>query len=139
MTGQNRFKTLAREWEANLVHPVRVEHAKVAATAANALLSNVAEVALELALVDAVVLGLAVHNALGVGALAATAAHAHAVHDVSLLGLVSEAAGLVRARGAGGAVHSGELAVLPAANAEQEAHHVGLLLLVELLHILVST
>jgi len=60
------------------------------------------------------------------GLLAATAAHADAVHDVALLRLVPEAARLVRPRGAGQADQARQLTVLPATHAEQEAEHVAL-------------
>lgn len=56
----------------------------------------------------------------------------------TLLGLVAEAAGLVRARRVGRAVDGRQLAVLPCANAQQEPQHVGLLPLVELLKVLVG-
>lgn len=122
-----------------LVDPVRAQHTQVAAAAAHTLLSDGSQVALELQLVDTVVLGLTVHNALGVGALASTTAHGHAVHGVALLGLVAEAACLL---GAGGVVHShhvGELAVLPCAHAQQKAEHIALLLAPDLLHVRVGT
>lgn len=45
-----------------------------------------------------------------------------------LLGLVTEAASLIRACGTGDADDGGELAVLPAANPLQEPHHIRLLL-----------
>lgn len=70
------------------------------------------------------------------GALAAAAAHAHAVHHEALLGLVAHAAGLVGARGPGDAHDARQLAVLPAPHAQQEAEHVALLLLPQLLHVL---
>ena len=60
------------------------------------------------------------------GLLAATAAHADAVHDVALLRLVPEAARLVRPRGAGQAHQARQLTVLPATHTEQEAEHVAL-------------
>jgi hypothetical protein len=70
------------------------------------------------------------------GLLAATTAHASAVDHVALLGLEAHAAGLVRARGAVQPDDTGELAVLPAADAQQEAEHIALLLLPQLLKIL---
>jgi hypothetical protein len=51
-------------------------------------------------------------DVLGRGPLAATAADADAVDNVALLGLVSEAASLIRARGAAGAVNDLQLAKL---------------------------
>mmetsp|Transcript_12927 Transcript_12927/g.19320 ORF Transcript_12927/g.19320 Transcript_12927/m.19320 type:complete len:275 (+) Transcript_12927:231-1055(+) len=121
-----------------LVDPVRVQHAQVAAAAAHALLSDGTQVAAELQLVDAVVLRLSVHDTLAVLALAAATAHSNAVHDVALLGLVAEATGLVLA---GGAVHThdlGQLAVLPGAHTQQEAHDIALLLPPKLLLVLVG-
>ena|SRR2546423_2709135 len=98
--------------------------------------------------------------------LAATTADTHAVDHIALLGLVSETTGLVGARGARGAVDDVELAelwtgdalsanvqrvasgregngnarsYLPAADAQQKAQHVGLLLAVELLYVFEGT
>lgn len=68
--------------------------------------------------------------------LAATASDAHAVDDVALLGLVAHAASLVGARGARQAHNAGHLAVLPAANAQEEAEHIALLLPPQLLNVL---
>ena len=70
------------------------------------------------------------------GLLAATTADAGAVHNVALLGLVAHPACLVWARRPCQADHARELAVLPAANAEQEAEHIALLLFPQLLDIL---
>ena len=85
--------------------------------------------------------------------LAVAAANAHAVDNVALLGLVSEATGFVRPRWARRAVNNVELAVFPAAeaikhfaaqvalqnspHAEEEAQYIRLLFLVELAHVLV--
>lgn len=55
-----------------------------------------------------------------------------------LLGLVAEAASLVRASRARRAVDGGQLAVLPAADAQHELEHIALLLLPQLLEVLVS-
>lgn len=61
------------------------------------------------------------------------------VGGITLLGLVSQPAGLVGARGARGAVQGRQLPVLPAAHAQQEPHHVRLLLPPQLLDVLVGT
>ncbi len=92
-----------------LADPVRVQHTQVGRAASDALLGDGAERALELQLVDTLVLRLAVHNALGVRSLAATAANAGAEDHIALLSLVSEAASLVDARRAGRAVDDGQL------------------------------
>ena len=76
---------------------------------------------------------------LGHGLLAAAAAHAHAIDNVALLGLEAHAARLVRAAGPRQAHNAGQLAVLPAPHAEEEAEHIALLLLPELLDVLVCT
>ena len=70
--------------------------------------------------------------------LATTTANTNTVDDVSLLGFVSEPAGLVRARRTGGAVDGGELTKFPASNTEDEAEDVRLLLLVKFLNELVG-
>mmetsp|Transcript_19721 Transcript_19721/g.41207 ORF Transcript_19721/g.41207 Transcript_19721/m.41207 type:complete len:275 (-) Transcript_19721:33-857(-) len=121
-----------------LVHPVRVQDAQATDLATNALLRHATQVARGLQLGDTLVHGLAVDLALVHRALAATTAHAHAVDDVALLGLVAEATGLVLA---GRAVHThdlGQLAVLPGAHAQQEAHDIALLLPPKLLLVLVG-
>ena len=107
-----------------LVHPVLVQDAKTAFLASRALLSDALQRSLELNLGDSLVLGLAVHDTLGNGALATTAANAHTEDDVALLGLVAEAAGFVGAGRTAGAVDGGQLPVFPCANAEEEAHHI---------------
>ena len=53
-----------------------------------------------------------VGGTLGSGPLAATAADAHTVDNIALLGLVTETAGLVGARGARGAVDNVQLTKL---------------------------
>ena len=71
-----------------LVHPIGVQHTKVGAHTASSLLSHTAEIAHELDLVNSLVLGLSVDDSLVVGALATSSAHSHAVHNISLLGLL---------------------------------------------------
>jgi len=116
-----------------LVDPVGVEDAEVGAAAADALFGDGAERALELELVDTLVDGLAwrryqssvlsfksrycwllrtVGGTLGGLTLAATTSYADAVDDISLLGLVTETAGLVGAGRTGCAVDDIELAKL---------------------------
>ena len=66
---------------------------------------------------------------LGERLLAASAAHTHTVHDVSLLCLVTHATSLIGPARAGQANQARELPILPASNAKEEAQHIGLLLL----------
>ena len=70
---------------------------------------------------------------LGNGLLAAAAAHADPIHHVALLGLEAHAAGLVGAGGARQAHQAGQLPELPAPHAQEEAEHIALLLLPQLL------
>merc|ERR1719471_613606 len=116
----------------------RVEDAEPLEPSSDALLGDGLEVPLRLLLLDGTGgLRLAVRAALGHGALAAAAAHGDAVDDEALLVLVAEAPGLVGPGGPGASVDLGELAVLPAADAEQVPQHVALLLAVKLGHVLV--
>ena len=131
----NKFQRL----ETYLVDPVRVQDTQVAAAATDTLLGHGAQSALGLEGGDTLALGLSVHLTLGLRALAATTAHADAVDDKALLGLVAETASLVGARRTRRTVQHRQLAVLPAAQAHQETQHVGLLLLVQLLDELVGT
>lgn len=52
-------------------------------------------------------------HTLGDGLLAVAATNTNTVYNVSLLGLVSKAAGFVGARWSGGAVDNAQLAILP--------------------------
>lgn len=47
--------------------------------------------------------------------------------ELTLFGLVAQPTGLVRSGGSRSTVKVGQLTVLPAADTEQEAHHIGLL------------
>jgi hypothetical protein len=70
------------------------------------------------------------------GALAAAAAHAHAVDGVPLLGLEAHTAGLVGPRRARQPHNTGQLPELPAPHAQQEAEHIALLPAPQLLDVL---
>lgn len=58
---------------------------------------------------------------------------------LTLLGFVAQTTSLVWSRWSRGTVHLGQLSVLPASYAQQEAEHVALLLAIQLLHILIRT
>jgi len=58
---------------------------------------------------------------------------------LTLLGFVTQTTGLVWSRWSRGTVHLGQLAILPASDAQQEAKHIALLLAIQLLHIFVCT
>ena len=79
-----------------LVHPVGVQHTEVSASTANTLLSNAAEIADKLELVNTLVLWLTIHNSTRVGSLAATTTDSNTVDDVSLLLFESESSSLVK-------------------------------------------
>merc|ERR1719430_1369134 len=96
------------------------------------------EVPLRLLLVDRTGgLGLTIGATLGNRTLASTPPHGDTVDDVSLLGFVAQPACLVRPSWPGSTVHLSELAILPAPDAEQIAHHIALLLPVQLRDVLV--
>jgi len=122
-----------------LVDPVAVQHAHVRVLAADLLLGNGLQVALELELGNTLVLGLSVHHSLGHLPLAPSAADSAADDRVPLLGLVSEAVGLVGTGGLGAVADLRVLAVLPGTNSEQEPKHVRLLLPPKLLHVFVAS
>lgn len=112
-----------------LVDPIGVQDAKVSTTASDSFLSDRAEISGELELVDSLRLGLSVNDTLSDLSLSVSAADSDSVNDVSLLCLVSQTLSLVRSGGSGHARDGRELAVLPAANSEKEAHHIRLLFL----------
>lgn len=122
-----------------LVDPVAVQDTQVGEAATDALLSHRLQIAGRLELVDSLRGGLGGDLTLADLAFATTAADTDAVDDDTLLGLVAETAGLVRARRTGRTVANLQLTVLPAADAEEEAHHIRLLLLVQFFQILVGT
>lgn len=74
-------------------HPVGVKDAQVAAALANTLLSNRAQVAAELKLVDTLSLGLTIDDTLVHGPLPVAAPDTDAEDDEALLGLIPEPAG----------------------------------------------
>jgi hypothetical protein len=122
-----------------LTNPVAVENTEVATGTANLALSLDTEGSLVLELTDSLGGGLSVDN-VGHGlSLASSTANLHSVDDEALLSLISKTASLLGAGGARAAVHSGQLAVLPSADAQQEAHGIGLLLLPQLLKVLVGS
>jgi hypothetical protein len=92
-----------------LVNPVGVQDAQVSALAANTLLSGGLERALVLEVVNTLVDGLTEGGTLGGGSLTVTATDTDTVDNITLLGLVAETTGLVRARGAGSTVNDIQL------------------------------
>jgi len=121
-----------------LAHPIRVEDAKSRDGTTSALFSNSLKGSLILELVDTLVLRLTRRVALGDWTLATTAANANAVDDKALLGLVTKTASLLRSAGLRATVDSWLLTVLPAADTQQKAQGIALLLAVNFLNVLVS-
>lgn len=119
-------------------NPVGIQDPQGPTVAASALLRNRLQASSELELVDTMVHRLAVGGTFRNWAFAAPAAHTDPVYDIALFGLVAQPARLVGPGGARGAVQRRELAVLPAAHPQQEAHHVRLLLPPQLLDVLVG-
>jgi len=116
-----------------LSNPVGVKDTQSLDPTSDTFLGNGLQVPLRLLLLDSTRgLRLAVWAPLGNGAFAASAAHGNAVDDEALLVLVTQTASLVGTGGSWGTVDLGQLAVLPAANAEQVAHHIALFLAIQL-------
>lgn len=107
---QDNFEVLV---SSILVNPVRVQHTKVGSNTTNTFLGNGAKVANELKLVDTVVLGLTVNDTLEVRSLAATTADSNSVHDVALLGLVTQTVSLIGTSRTSHTLDLVSLAVLP--------------------------
>jgi len=122
-----------------LVHPVRVEHTKVAAATSATLLGDTAQGAPGLQCTDTSIARLSVHLTLVDWTLAATTTDAHTVDAVSLLGLVSKTASLVRAGRLGGPVDSWHLPELPSAGALEEAQNIRLLAVPKLTKVFVCS
>jgi hypothetical protein len=96
-----------------LVNPVRVQHTQISSIATGSFLSDAAKISDEFKLVDTSISGLSMDNTAVVGALATTSAHGNSEDRESLLGLVAELVGLIRASGAGAAGDLVLLSVLP--------------------------
>ena len=122
-----------------LANPVGVEDTHVSTSAANLLLGDGSVGAGLLELTDALVDGLSVDDTLADCSLAAAASDADTPDGVSLLGLVAHGARLVQSGRLLGTVDLGKLAVLPAADAHNKTHNIGLFLSPEFLEVLVGT
>ena len=122
-----------------LVDPVRVQHPESSALASDTLLSDRAQVPNRLQLGNTGIDGLSVDNTLADRLLAVSTADTHTVDNVSLLGLVTQPAGLIRPGRLRQASDGRQLPVLPAAHTLQETEHIRLLALPELLDVLVGT
>ena len=133
---QNHLVVLVRRV---LVHPVAVQHTQVLAHTAHTALSDRTQIARVLQSVDTLVLGLSVHNTLGIGSLASSTTNSHTVHNVALLRLHSQTTRLIGAGRVRHAAHLRKLTVLPRTNTKDVTHRIALLLSPKLLQILVGT
>lgn len=71
--------------------------------------------------------------------LATSTTNADAIDEESLLCTIAEAAGLVGTRWTWSTMQSGELTILPAADAKQISHDIALLLAIEFLNVAVCS
>jgi len=88
-----------------LVNPIRVQYPEVTTASANTLFRDTPQSSLGLEVVHTLTYGFAIGSTLRDVLLAVASANADTVDNVSLLGLVSQPAGLVRARRASGPVN----------------------------------
>merc|ERR1719223_1994 len=122
-----------------LVHPVRVQNAKVSILASDLFLSNVLKVTVELKVVDTLVLGFTEDHTTVVGALTSSATDSTSDNDVSLLGLVTETVSLIDTSRLSNTSDFRALTVLPSADAEEETEGVTLLVTPKFFHVFVAT
>lgn len=122
-----------------LVDPVGVENTERPDLAVDASLGEGPERAGGLQVIDSVGLGLSVGDTLGNSSLASSSSYADTVDNVSLLGLVSELARLLWARGSSNTVNGGKLTVFPSADTQEEAHQIRLLLFPNLIKVTIGT
>ena len=109
-------------------NPVRIQDSQSPTVVPSSLFSNRLNASGKLQLVNPMMDRLAIGRTLRDRAFAATTAHTNLIYNIALLGLVSQPACFIGPGGAGGPVERRELAILPAAHPEKEAHHIGLLL-----------
>ncbi len=122
-----------------LTYPVRVQDSESTALAAGSLLSNRSKVADKLLLSDTRILWLTIVDTLGNSLLSVTSLHSNSVHNVTLLGLVTESVSLIGSGWLTGSMDSWELSVFPSSKSEHESHNIGLLLVPKLLKVLVCS
>jgi len=122
-----------------LVDPVRVENTEVAIFASNLFLSHRLKIALELEVVDTLMLGLTEDHTTVVRPLTSSTADTATDDDISLLGFVTKTVGLVGTRRAVDFGDFRALTVLPSTDTEEETKGVTLLVTPQLFHIFVAT
>ena len=120
-----------------VTNPVRIQDPQSPTVVLSSLLSNRLKASGKLQLVITMIDRFVIGRTLGNRVFEATTAHTNPVCDITLLGLVSQPTLFIRPGGVGGPMELRDLAVLPAAHHEKEAHHIGLLLPPKLLDVLV--
>ena len=108
-------------------NPVGIQDSQSPTMAPSSLLSNRLKASGKFQLVNTMVDRLAVSCTLRNWAFTTTTADTNPVNDIALLSLVPQSSSFIRP-GMGSPVQRRELAVLPAADPQKKAHHVGLLL-----------
>lgn len=109
-------------------NPVGIQDSQSPTMAPSSLLSNGLKASGKFQLVNTMVDRLAISCTLRNWAFATTTADTNPVNNITLLSLVSQPPRFIRPGGAGSPVQRRELPVLPAADPQKKAHHVGLLL-----------
>lgn len=122
-----------------LVDPVRVQDTQVGVTASSLFLGNRLKVALELQLVNTLVLGLTEDHTTVILSLTSSTANTGTDDNVSLLGFVSKTVGLFGTGRTVACQDVGSLTVFPSSNTRQESEGVRLLVAPNFFHVLVST
>ena len=122
-----------------LTNPVRVEDSKIGASSANTLFTNRLVSSCSLLLSDTKVAGLSENATLTDVTLTSTSSDSDSVDDESLLGLVTESAGLIWSGWLGSSVDHRKLAILPGSNSKNESNEFRLLLSPKLFEILVGS
>ena len=122
-----------------LSNPVGVQDAQVTTASSDTFFGQTALAALELEFVDTLTLGLAIDDTLSVVSLAATTANTHAVDDITLLGLIAQASGLIGTRGAGSTMDYWQLTIFPSADSQQETENITLFLLPQFFQVFIGT
>lgn len=102
-------------------------------------LGNRLKIAVWLQVIDTMALGFTVGTTFVYGILATTTTYADAVDDEALFGLEAETTCLVGTRWTWRTMQLGKLTILPDTDAEQVAHHVALLLAVQLLNVAIGS
>ncbi len=96
-----------------LIEPVRIHNPESTQLSSCTLLCHRPLAALELELGNSLVSGLTIHDTLGNRPLATTSPNTDTVYHITLLGLVAQAASLVRASGVSDTNNGRKLAILP--------------------------